>query len=183
MNDNFDDNFLNEQEEEKHIREPHRETAQEREEREIAESTIERRHNTVRTVLFLVAALLLLFLCWWLWARYIHAYEQGQYKGWILDVHTEGSVFTTYEGKLLTTFYADDEEVRRDTVAFTIIADSVAREAMRWSADGRRLVVDYGRYKGKLPWRGNTTCIVTAIEADSNRVEVLAPVQKAAESE
>ncbi len=78
MDDNFDDYFMDDH---RHIeQEPaeRRETPQEREDREIAEATIERRHNTVRMMLIGAIIAMLLFLGWWVWSRYYHPYEQGQ---------------------------------------------------------------------------------------------------------
>lgn len=175
MNDNFDDYFMEDNREEKKPQE-HHETPQEREEREIAESTIERRHNTVRLILLSAIVLMLAFICWWTWSRYYHPYEQGQYKGWILHLSSQGTVFKTFEGEMLVIAYADDSVARRDTLHFTIDSDTIARNAMQWNADGRRLVMDYNRYKGVLPWRGTSPIVVTAIAMDSDRVERLAPV-------
>lgn len=175
MDDNFNDHFMDEQANEPQT-EQHVETEQEREEREIAESTIERRHNTLRLILLGAIAVLTLGLGWWLWARYFNPYEEGQMKGWILSVVSQGTMMKSVEGTMLTITYADDEIIGRDTIPFTITNDSIVMEAKRWSADGRRLVVDYQRYHGSLPWRGNSNCIITNIQQDTIRVETLGPV-------
>ncbi len=176
MDDNFDDYFMEDNHETgKQTPQEHHETPQEREDREIAEATIERRHNTLRMMLIGAIALMVLFLAWWGWSRYCHPYEEGQYKGWVLHLASQGSLFKTFEGEMLVIAYADDSIVRRDTLHFTIESDTIARECTRWSADGRRLVMDYKRYKGTLPWRGSTPLIVTAVAMDSDRVERLAP--------
>lgn len=174
MDDNFNDHFMDEQVDEQPA--AHVETEQEREEREIAESTIERRHNTVRLILLVSIILLASGLAWWLWARYFHPYEEGQMKGWILNVTSQGTMVKSIEGTMLQIVYADDEIVGRDTIPFTITNDSVVALAKQMSADGRRLVVDYERYHGNLPWRGLSTCIVTNISKDSIRIERLGPV-------
>ena len=175
MDDNFDDYFMDDH---RHIeQEPaeRRETPQEREDREIAEATIERRHNTVRMMLIGAIIAMLLVLGWWVWSRYDHPYEQGQYKGWVIHIASQGSLFKTFEGEMLAIAYADDSIVRRDTIHFTIENDTIARDAMRWNADGRRLVIDYSRYKGVIPWRGASPLVVTGITMDSDRVERLEP--------
>lgn len=180
MDDNFDDYFMNDSRDEQPQQQPRKETPKEREEREIAEATIERRHNTMRLMLLSAIVCMVLFLAWWVWARYCHPYEQGQYKGWVLHIASQGSLLKTFEGQMLVIAYADDSIARRDTVAFTITNDSVARDAIRWNADGRRLLLDYDLYKATLPWRGASPCVVTAIAMDSDRVERLAPVPAAA---
>lgn len=184
MDDNFDDHFMNDNRQEEQQQPAQRkETPQEREDREIAEATIERRHNTVRLILLSCIALMLAFLIWWVWARYYHPYEQGQYKGWVIHVASQGTLFKTVEGEMLVIAYVDDSVARRDTVHFTVANDSVAREAMRWNADGRRLVMDYDRYKGTVPWRGATPVVLTRIGMDSDRVERLEPRPVATETE
>ena len=176
MDDNFDDYFMADNHDaEGHEQPQHQETPQEREDREIAEATIERRHNTVRMMLIGAIIAMLLFLGWWVWSRYYHPYEQGQYKGWVIHIASQGSLFKTFEGEMLAIAYADDSIVRRDTIHFTIENDTIARDAMRWNADGRRLVIDYSRYKGVIPWRGASPLVVTGIAMDSDRVERLEP--------
>lgn len=175
MDDNFDDYFMKDGREDTAKPQEHRETPQEREDREIAEATIERRHNTVRMMLVGAIVLMTLFLAWWLWSRYFHPYEEGQYKGWVLHFASQGNLLKTFEGEMLVIAYADDSIARRDTLNFTVKSDTLAMQAMQWSADGRRLVFDYKRYHGTLPWRGASPLVVTAITMDSDRVERLAP--------
>lgn len=78
MDDNFDDYFMSDNEPAPEA--PHVETAQEREDREIEESTIRRRHNSLRIVLLTLIALLAVFLGWWIWQRYYHPYAISQEK-------------------------------------------------------------------------------------------------------
>ncbi len=93
----------------------------------------------------------------------------------MIHIASQGSLFKTFEGEMLAIAYADDSIARRDTLHFTIESDTIAREAMRWNADGRRLVMNYDRYKGVVPWRGSSPLVVTAITMDSDRVERLEP--------
>lgn len=169
MDDNFDDYFVDDQVEETPQEVP--ETEQEREEREIREATIERRHNTLRIVLLSIIALLALTLGWWTWQHWYHPYSHTLEKGWIMNVTNLGTVFKTYEGTMLSVKYRDDSIAGVDTLQFSIVNDSVARKAQHWAADGRRVVVAIDGYKGTLPWRGNSTRIVTGMELDSDRVE------------
>jgi len=173
MNDNFDDYFTEEAPEQEN--EPHVETPQEREEREIAEATIERRHNTLRLVLVLIVLALACLLGWWVWQYYFHPYEQSQRKGWIMRVSNEGSIFKTYEAQMMVEDFADDSIVARENFDFTIASDSVATAAARWAGNGQRVIVSYDRYKGYLPWRGNTRLIARSIDVDSDRFLISRP--------
>ena len=165
MNDDFNDYFENDQVVESP--KPHVETEQEREDREIAEATIERRHNTVRLLLVALIIMLAMFLCWWVWARYFHPHTTGQERGYVMQVTSEGTLVKTFEGKLMSERYVTDTIVYESNFVFTISDDSVAMQAKRFEGTGFRVVVTYETYSGNLPWRGNNTTVVTAIAPDT----------------
>ena len=146
---------------------PHVETEQEREDREIAEATIERRHNSVRLLLIALIVLLAGFLCWWVWARYFHPHTQGMERGYVMQVVSEGTLLKTFEGKLLSQRYVADTIVYESNFLFTIRDDSVAMQAKRYEGTGQRVVVTYEQYSGNLPWRGNSTTVVTSLAPDT----------------
>ncbi|MCQ2288410.1 MAG: hypothetical protein MJZ74_04870 [Muribaculaceae bacterium] len=175
MNDEFNDHFMEKPEPRK---EPvHKETPQEREEREIEESIISRRHDTMRWSILGVIVLLALGIATWTWMHYYKPYSQSVEKGWVMTVSSEGSLFKTIECKMLTQDYVlDTVKVKwtKDTVLVdgcnfeaTISNDSLAREAVKWKASGKRVAVYYDEYSGRLPWRGNSTRIVTDIQLDT----------------
>ena len=167
MDDNFNDYFTDDNMPEE-LPQVHQETEQEREEREIKESTIERRGNTVKVMLALIIVAMLLFLGWWMWQHYFHSYRTSQEKGWIMKVSNEGTLFKTYEGAMISVGYIEDTIAAMHTdVAFSIPTDSLARDAMRWSQNGQRVVLTYNEYKGKVIWRGNSRIVVTKIEPDT----------------
>lgn len=165
MNDDFNDYFEHDQEDE--VQQPHIETAQEREDREIAEATIERRHNTLRLLLLAIIALLVLFLCWWVWARYFHPQTEGQERGYVMQITSEGTLLKTFEGKILSERYVADTIVYEANFIFTIRDDSIATIAKSFEGTGQRVLVTYETYRGNLPWRGNSTTIVTDIRRDT----------------
>ena len=100
MTDDFNDHFM---EDNKHKEEPqHVETPDEREDREIEESTISRRHNTVHTIIYAAIALVSISFATWVWFHYYHPYAQRVEKGWIMDVSNEGAIFKTIECKVIT---------------------------------------------------------------------------------
>lgn len=171
MDDNFNDYFDTEAPEEQP--EVYQETEQEREEREIKEATIERRGNSVKVTLVLIIAAMALFLGWWMWQHYFHPYRQSQEKGWIMRVSNEGTLFKTFEGEMISEGYIEDTLVAMHSdFTFSIPNDSLAREAMRWSGDGSRVVLTYDEYKGTVVWRGNSRHVVVKIEPDTNLVKL-----------
>lgn len=167
MDDNFKDYFEVDAPEEE-PQQPHQETEQEREEREIKEATIERRGSSLKILLTIIITLMVLFLGWWIWQYYFHPYRVSQEKGWIMKVSNEGAIFKTFEGEMITTGYIEDTLLTmKSDFLFSIPTDSLARDAMRWAGDGKRVVLTYKEYKGKVLWRGNSRCVVTKIERDS----------------
>ena len=170
MDDNFDDYFTeNEVEEQPQV---HHETEQEREEREIKEATIERRGNSLKLLLAFIIIAMVAFLGWWMWQHYFHPYRISQEKGWIMKVSNEGTLFKTVEGEMISEGYVEDTLVAMHTdFSFSIPNDSLAREAMRWSQNGKRVVLTYDEYKGTVLWRGNSHNVVTKIELDTNLVK------------
>ncbi len=171
MDDNFDDYFTDDNipEEQPQV---HQETEQEREEREIKEATIERRGNSVKMLLALIIIAMALFLGWWMWQYYFHPYRISQEKGWIMKVSNEGTLFKTYEGEMISEGYIEDTLVAMHTdFKFSISSDSLAREALRWSQNGKRIVLTYDEYKGTVLWRGDSKHVVTKIEPDTDLVK------------
>lgn len=165
MNDDFNDYFEADQTEE--IAQPHIETEQEREDREIAEATIERRHNTLRLLMLAIIFLMALFLCWWVWARYFHPQTEGQERGYVMQIVSDGALVKTFEGKMITERYVTDTIVYESNFIFTIREDSIAKKAKSFEGTGQRVIVYYKNYRGNMPWRGNSTTIVTDICPDT----------------
>ncbi len=171
MDDNFNDYFTDENVPEEQPK-VHQESEQEREEREIKEATIERRGASVKMLLALIIIAMAIFLGWWVWQYYFHPYRVSQEKGWIMNVSNEGTIFKTYEGEMISDGYIEDTLLAlHSDFKFSIPTDSLARDAMRWAGDGKRIVLTYNEYKGSVLWRGNSKHVVTRIEPDTNLVK------------
>ncbi len=172
MDDNFEDYFMDDEEKVEEVKQPHQETPQEREEREIKEATIERRGSSLKILLVLIAVAMAAFLAWWVWQYYFHPYRISQEKGWIMKVSNEGTVFKTVEGEMISEDYVQDTLLRMSSdFKFSITNDSLVRDAMSFAGDGRRVVLTYNEYKGTVLWRGNSRFIVTKIEPDTNLIK------------
>ena len=171
MDDNFNDYFTDENVPEE-LPQARQETEQEREEREIKEATIERRGASVKLLLALIIIAMAIFLGWWVWQYYFHPYRVSQQKGWVMQVSNEGTIFKTYEGEMISDSYIEDTLLAlHSDFKFSIPTDSLARDAMRWAGDGKRIVLTYNEYKGSVLWRGNSKHVVTRIEPDTNLVK------------
>ena len=162
MDDNFKDYFTEQQEPES--KPAHVETPQEREDREIAESTIERRHSTMRMLLVTAIVLLATFLFWWVWNRYYHVYSEGVEHGWVMKVVNEGTVFKTYEGRLIQAGYNSQNSnatIQSNEFNFSVKDENVARQLERCA--GKIVELHYKEYLGTLPWRGMTKYVVDSV--------------------
>lgn len=161
MDDNFDDYF-----EEGSVpkeKNPEVETAEQREEREIREATIDRRFDRRRMLLLGGVALLVIIFLWWLGSRYMSVYASSSERGVVMELVNRGSVFKTYEGKMMTERAYRDTILYRTDFCFTVRDDSVASTLSRLAGRGRVVTVDYEVYKSHFPWRGESDTIVTAV--------------------
>ena len=85
-----------------------------------------------------------------------------------MKVSNEGTLFKTYEAEMISEGYIEDTLVALHTdFTFSIPTDSLARDAMRWAGNGKRVVMTYNEYKGTVLWRGNSKHVVTKIEPDT----------------
>lgn len=162
MDDNFNDHFT----EVEKPKEPHVETAAEREAREIRESTIERRFNHKRlfvattVVVAVVTAIVAIVLIFFSPYR-----THSQVTGYIMEMNNEGNLFKTYECKMVSKeFIVDTLHSITTDFNFTIRDDSLARKAMELKGTGHRVRVTYDEYHGWVPWRGETCRFASAIE-------------------
>lgn len=161
MDDSFDDYF--EEGSVPQEKKPEVETPEQREERELRESTIERRYDRRRYILLSVAGVLGVLLVWWLGNRYFHVYETGKETGVIMEVVNRGSLFKTYEGKMMSERAYLDTVLYRTDFIFTVRDDSLAAEIYRYAGTGRKVELEYESYRGSLPWRGESNRIVVAM--------------------
>ena len=89
-----------------------------------------------------------------------------------MKVNNEGTLFKTFEGEMISEGYIEDTIVAMHSdFKFSIANDSLARDAMRFAGDGKRVVLTYNEYKGTVMWRGDSRHIVTRIEPDSDLIK------------
>ncbi len=162
IDDNFDDYF--ESGAPKKESAPREETEEEREERELIETTIERRSNKKRIFLALGSLLILLLIIFFVRDRFFHAYSESDIKGRIVDIALQGSVFSTYEGKMLSYDVVAPGNVLKSEFNFSVTDDSIVQKLGELKQTPLAVQVHYKEYKSSVPWRGSTKYIVTAID-------------------
>ncbi len=164
INDNFDDYFEGNAPKKK-TNDPYVETEEEREERELNETTIERRSNRKR-ILLIVGMLVLLFLIFFMVRCQYYNPERRTTKGIVVDVALRGTVFKTYE----CTFNEIDAQQPNGLVKkefkFSCTNDSLAKTLNSLKQTNIPVMLHYKEYSGTLPWRGDTRFVVDSINPE-----------------
>lgn len=162
INDNFDDYFVSGAP--KNEKPPHEETEEEREERELIETTIERRSNKKRIFLSLGTLLILVVLIFVIRDQFFHAYRESNVKGRVVDIALQGSLFSTYEGKMLSYDVVEPGNVLKSEFDFSVTDDSIVQKLSELKQTPLAIQVHYKEYKHSVPWRGSSKYVVTAVD-------------------
>lgn len=95
--------------------------------------------------------------------------------GYVDDIRREGTIFKVYEGSLLP-YKSMMDTVRPYEGDFKFSTKDVelAKKLKRQQESGIPVRVEYEIYRRRMPWRGNTTVIVVAVDS-VNPVTLLPP--------
>ncbi len=162
MDDNFDDYF-----EEGSVPKPKNtnvETPEQRQERELRESTIDRRYDRRKMLLVALAAVFAILMLWWLGNRYFGVYTSSTERGCVMQMKAEGKVFMTYEGVMMSERAYLDTVLYREDFAFSVRDSTLAKELGQLAGTGRKVLLKYDVYRGNVPWRGESDTIVTDVQ-------------------
>ena len=162
INDNFDDYFEGNAPSRKN-NEPYVETEEEREERELNETTIERRSKRKRIALIIGAIILLLLIIFILRGCYFN-HQESSVKGIITDIALKGTVFKTYEGTLNQITVPAEGVVEKKDFNFSVTDDSIAKTLNELKQTPVAVQLSYKEYKSAVPWRGDSKFVVYAID-------------------
>ena len=164
INDNFDDYFEGNAPARK-SNEPYVETEEEREERELNETTIERRSNRKR-IMLIVGSLVLLFFLFFLMRCQYYNPELRTTKGQVVDVVLSGTVFKTYECTFNEIGAQNPNGIVKKEFKFSVTSDSLAKTLNELKQTNIPVHLFYREYKSSLPWRGNTRFIADSIKTE-----------------
>lgn len=92
--------------------------------------------------------------------------EEATEFGYVENVQKEGKFIKTYEGVILP--YKQLMDMKRDyegDFIFSAKNDSIAARLKYKQRTGKPVRVDYEVYRVRLPWRGNSKVIVTAVDS------------------
>jgi len=116
-------------------------------------------------IVILIVSIIAIFSGWFWWKFYF-TYSDGERSGLLQKFSRRGNVFKTFEGELvLNSLTANGSLSPYSTEKFYIsVADDSLGEVVQSGAyEGERVVVDYNRKNGVLPWRGDTEFIVDSV--------------------
>lgn len=120
----------------------------------------------VITSISVVTLLVLAAVCFF---RFYYVHGEGYNTGDLIYFQREGVLFKTYEGKLILTGFksaaaapaAGGAEIRSNELKFSVEDKQVAEKLMR--STGKRVELEWKRYLHTLPWRGNSTYVITRV--------------------
>lgn len=114
------------------------------------------------TVVVVVLAVVIYF-------HFFFVYSTGVNAGDINYFQREGILFKTYEGKMIQSGFKSGSGVSRlqsNEFKFSVTDPAVAEQLMRSS--GKHVKLEWKRYMGTLPWRGNSQYVATKVLSAEN---------------
>lgn len=114
------------------------------------------------------SVIVVLGLAAFIFFKFCFVYSEGVNEGDINYFQREGWVFKTYEGKMIQTGLksgaskgAQGTTIQSNEFKFSVVDKRVAEKIEAGSNTGVKL--HWKRYKGTLPWRGNSQFIVDSV--------------------
>ena len=121
--------------------------------------------STKTKVILIIAAVVVVALGLFIFFHFFFVYSSGVNAGDINYFQREGVVFKTYEGKMIQSGFKSTTDangtLRSNEFKFSVTSQGVADTLMRCS--GKHVELEWVRYMGTLPWRGNSQFIVTKV--------------------
>lgn len=115
----------------------------------------------------LIAAGILLGIAVTVYLRYFSPYvTEGVQYGYVDEIEKRGEVFKTFEGVLIP--YKEKNDTTRiypGDITFSVNDNEVAVNLLKLMNGNLPVRMEYKRYHGRLPWRGETTMII--VKADT----------------
>jgi len=121
--------------------------------------------TTSAKILTWSSVLVVLALAGYIFIRFFFVYAEGINEGDINYFQKEGFIFKTYEGKMIQSGLKSAKgvqgSIQSNEFKFSVEDENVAQELNEISNTGVKL--HWKRYRGTLPWRGNSQFIVDKV--------------------
>jgi hypothetical protein len=109
----------------------------------------------------LVGSLLVYWFCY-------NVYSSGERSGTFMKLSNKGNIFKTNEGEIQLGVVSQGGMAGITTEKFYFSVENNAIVDTLNSNQGKRITVDYKEYRRSLPWRGESTYIVTGVKKIEN---------------
>ena len=136
--------------------------------------------TTSAKILTWTSVLVVLALAGYIFIKFFFVYAEGVNEGDINYFQKEGYVFKTYEGKMIQSGLKSAKgvqgSIQSNEFKFSVDDEKVAEQINAISNTGVKL--HWKRYRGTLPWRGNSEFVVDGVVSVKN--QPVAPSQESA---
>jgi hypothetical protein len=118
----------------------------------------------IRKYLFIVLTFFFLVVSGYIYWSFFFTFSDGYRAGMLQKFSHKGNIFKTYEGEMVLSSVQSNKNV---TLASEKFLFSVADKDVAFQLDtlqGRNVIVHYTQKNNTLPWRGETTFIVSSVK-------------------
>ncbi len=130
----------------------------------MAEELYEKERGGFGRTMLWVGLVALLLLGGFFWYKYMFVFGEGVKSGYLNYAVKKGTIFKTYEGKLIQEGFGQSKANGNLTsyeFEFSVDNDEIFRQLETNS--GKHFDLHYKEYNGVLPWRGNTKYVVDKV--------------------
>lgn len=115
-------------------------------------------------ILLWISLVVLLLLGVFFWYKYLFVFGEGVKSGYLNYAVKKGTIFKTYEGKLIQEGFGQNKANGNLTsyeFEFSVESPEVFKQLE--SNSGKHFDLHYKEYNGVLPWRGKTKYVVDQV--------------------
>ena len=127
--------------------------------------------STSAKILTWASVIVVLALAGFIFIKFFFVYAEGVNEGDINYFQKEGYIFKTYEGKMIQSGLKSAKgvqgSIQSNEFKFSVDDEKVAQEINEISNTGVKL--HWKRYRGTLPWRGNSQFIVDKVVSSQSK--------------
>jgi hypothetical protein len=118
----------------------------------------------IRKYLYLALTLFILIVGLYVYWSFFFTFSDGYRAGLLQKFSRKGTVFKTYEGEMILSSVQSSKNVAlaSEKFLFSVADGEVALQLER--LQGKNVVVHYTEKNRTLPWRGETTFIVSSVK-------------------
>jgi hypothetical protein len=118
----------------------------------------------IKKYLYLTLAVIILIIGIWTYWSFFYTYSDGYRAGLLQKFSRKGNIFKTYEGEMILSSVQSNTNVALASEKFLFSVADVDVAHQLEKLQGKNIVVHYTQKNNTLPWRGETTFIVSSVK-------------------